>query len=536
MNDYLLTCLLINIFVLIAIQGLKNAPARLSFALLIVGLLSWFMPWQLFSQMPLLTHEMHYSLNLASFTPQAEIAVTNQAAAHVSSHNANTFDFTLPAVATLFMFALWIGACLFIWRITHYLKFVQQLEKNAESCSTLNIEHTDYPIKVTKLTGPAIATGLFNPVIWLDQSMMNRDELTSVIEHERTHLKQGDMYWIWLICCVESFFWWNPLCLKLASLARQQLEICCDERCIDALKEQYQLDLASLLLHEHTTSYTQSYFTPPLLNIAHSKSFNIQRIKMLNKEKTMKTKYLILVTTAMSFSALAATQIVDSKATQKQSTAQVQQQATESEQYQAQMALLLEGVKGAKSEDTEQLQQAVNHIIQWHQNRTRLTQPEEAKLKLLSFTLVSHLYSKLGQFDDVLTTYEKWYESGSHSDLFLKNIIATAYFQLGRYELAIKELEMIQNQLGDGVHPGTLMNLARVHIEAKDFDKALSVLSHPNAGDAAYTNMLRYYVYAQQNDTINMAALQSKIPAQFAKAPTVLPSMGIPNSPLLKLI
>ena len=44
MTDYLLTCTLISLCILLTVKGLKNAPARLNFYILMTALACWFVP------------------------------------------------------------------------------------------------------------------------------------------------------------------------------------------------------------------------------------------------------------------------------------------------------------------------------------------------------------------------------------------------------------------------------------------------------------------------------------------------------------
>ena len=531
--EYLLTNSLISLCVLLTVQRLKNAPAVLSFYLLIIALFSWLVPWHALSQLSYFSASSIYTIDVSEFT--FDIVPSNDASSTKSIVAEPQAGYQWPAIIDVLLWLCTIGLSVFIWRIFAYREFIKHLHTHSTPSNHFDHISKAYPIRLTKLGEPAIATGVLNPVIWLESSMTNRDEMESVLHHELTHLKQGDIYWTWLICLIESIFWWNPLGLRLAKQARQQLELRCDELCMQKLNDKYQLDLASLLLSEQKRKHNMSLFTPPLLSISHTSSFNIQRIKMLNKEKVMKSKYLLLVTAAMSFSALAATQIVDGKKTKVLDTKVVEQQAY-SEQYNAQLAALLEGAKNAKSENEQQLQQSAANILQWQQSRIALSGYEESELKILSFTLVSHIYHKLGQYQDVLDAYEKWYAPGSNPEYFLKNVLAITYMQMGRNELAISELESLSDILDGKLQPGSLMNLARAYIEVADYEKAMDLLNSENAGDNTYTNILRYYVYDQQNNRQKVDELKAKIPTPFAVTPAKLPQISIPGSPLLREI
>ncbi|WP_282114081.1 M56 family metallopeptidase [Pseudoalteromonas arctica] len=538
MTDYLLTCTLISLCILLTVKGLKNAPARLNFYILMIALACWFVPWQYFSQLPLFEGANRYTFNVAQLIPDVKALIPN--AEQVAIKDELQSDMViwdlLPSLSNVFIVLVLAGFGLFLLRVGLYVKLIKNLYINSKPSPELKHINNQYPIRLTTHTEPAFATGLIKPVIWLESTMTHRKELDSVIQHEVTHLQQGDIYWTWVICFIESVFWWNPICLKLTGLAREQLELSCDELCMQKLKGKYQLDLASLLLQEQSAKSSHNFFTPPLLNIAHSKSFNIQRIKMLNKEKTMKSKYLVMVAAAMSFSALAAAQIVDGGSDNKQQSNNTSQAPVKSEEYKQQLAQLLKSAAGAKSDNPELLSQAAQGIQDWHLNRDKLTGFEEAEIKLQSFRLLNHVYSKLEQYDDILSAYEKWYEPGSNPPYFLKNSLATAYIRLGRYELAVVELEDLSKQLEGKLHVGSADNLALAYIYLNDYDKALKTLEQVDAKDDVYGNILKYYVYDKQNNRKKMDEIKSKIPEVFAVTPALLPQSGIPGSQLLRLL
>jgi hypothetical protein len=149
---------------------------------------------------------------------------------------------------------------------------------------------------------------------------------------------------------------------------------------------------------------------------------------MLNKEKTMKSKYLVMVAAAMSFSALAAAQIVDVNTSSKQQSSKTSQVPVKSEAYNQQLAQLLKSAAGAKSDNSELLTQAAQGIQQWHLNRDKLAGFEEAEIKLQSFRLLNHVYSKLEQYVDILSAYEKWYEPGSNPPYFFKKFTSNRVY------------------------------------------------------------------------------------------------------------
>ncbi|GAA63037.1 hypothetical protein P20311_0812 [Pseudoalteromonas sp. BSi20311] len=262
MMDYFVTCTIISVCCLLASLGMKSAPSRLNFYVIMLALIAWFVPWQYFSQLPLFESTSQYTVNVAEFSFLNTLIAPTDAQVITSESSIIAPVSWLPSLNHIFSVLLFSGIGLFTLRVAMYVKLVKNLKANSSLYSTSKRANCIYPIRFTSIGGPAFATGLVNPVIWLTPDMKNREELNSVIEHELTHLQQGDIYWTWLICAIESVFWWNPICLKLARLAKEQLELSCDEKCMRKLKGKYQLDLASLLLSEHEKKSKNNFFTP----------------------------------------------------------------------------------------------------------------------------------------------------------------------------------------------------------------------------------------------------------------------------------
>ncbi|MEI8654676.1 M56 family metallopeptidase [Pseudoalteromonas sp. Hal273] len=223
MTDYLLTCTLISLCILLTVKGLKNTPARLNFYILMTALVCWFVPWQYFSQLSLFEGANRYTFNVAQLIPNVKALIPN--AEQVATKDELQSDMSiwdlLPSLSNVFMVLVLAGFGLFSLRMSLYVKLIKNLYINSKPSPELKHINNQYPIRLTTHTEPAFATGLIKPVIWLESTMVNREELDSVIQHEVTHLQQGDIYWTWLICFIESVFWWNPICLKLTGLAKE---------------------------------------------------------------------------------------------------------------------------------------------------------------------------------------------------------------------------------------------------------------------------------------------------------------------------
>lgn len=540
MMDYLITCLLISSVALIAVKGLHNAPARVSMFVLMGALLSWFVPWHLVPDFSVSSTKLQttWLFNEVSLTDPI-ITVGEQASAE------QTQSFTLAWYQALTWWHLFAGACvlggvLFLNRVRQYVLLVNSLSKQAVDCANQIGSSVQYQVRAVDLYSPAITTGILKPTIWLDHSVLGRPELTSVLLHEETHAKQRDIAWIWFICFSESIFWWNPICILLGSKVRQQLELSCDERCFSQLKQQYQYDLASLILEPFKGAPKGSSYCAPVLNITHSKRFNVLRVKMLNKEKMMKNKHLVMLLAAISCSTLAAAQIVENNAvtasTVTASSSAALTASAKSTAYDAQMRELINFAANAKSGNQAELQQVATNLVTWQQNRTLLSGAEEVEIALLSFTLVSHVLHKLGQYHEVISAYETWYQEPNSAPYFVKNILSTTYLQLNQPELAVQQLESLKAQLGEDFQPGSQFELAQAYVQLANYNKALETLNNPKLAESVPAIVLKNYVYTQLNDLENAAKTKALLPENIAARTPFLIGFGTPSSPLLSKI
>ncbi len=530
MMDYLLTCLAISLCALAAVWRLKQAPARVGFYLLTMALLSWFIPWQLLPDSLLPNATVDAFLWLDVVTLQTPLLAP--AASVMQSAPTEINWFYVLTWGHLFAVLFSLGTALFAWRLWSYVRLINRLQQSAELQESSAIKGIVYPVKVTQLFTPAIATGIFKPTIWVDSKLLQREELSSVLLHEATHIKQGDLVWIWLICLAESLFWWNPMCRLLAAQARQKLELSCDEHCYSKLKQQYQLDLASLLLKPLAQSVEQPRYCAQVLNMVNKQDFNVQRVKMLNKEKVMKMKHLAIVIASVAISSVAATAIAESGSAPTQVNVQ-SNKAKFSAAFNQQESALLKAASNAKSMEPAALTQVVASINAWQKNRMPLIGREEAMLKLQAFSLLAHVQHKLGLYQDVISDFAAWYPEGTKVPFFLRNITAMSYLQLNQPDQALDELAILQSEIGNDIRPGSVQLLAKVYIQKGDYANALSALEHPVVQDHTVTNMLKYYIYTQQNDGAQLAKIKEQLPQAIANQPAELPDIGVPGSPLL---
>lgn len=533
MTDYILTNIIISMLALLLIKALKNAPARLGFFIAITALAAWFMPWHLLPEVSISEQPSSSTLFLAELSlsdPIFNVADLSSALPTAQAKATWYYTFTWWHLGLI---AAAIGIYLFARKVHHYIRLIKQLNKEATKYNAPNLGN-NYQVNTVNLGTPGITTGLFKPVIWLDETLITRSELDSVLLHEVTHINQRDLFWIWFICLTENVFWWNPICMLLGAKARQQLELSCDERCFNQLNQRYQHDLASLTLETFTGAPKGSSYCSPVLNMAHTKHFNVLRVKMLNKEKVMRKRHIAMMVAAVSFTTIAAAQIVEKRPTTQSAQQAVNQSAHAS--YDEQMRELLNIAVNAKSDDKAELQKTADAIIAWHVERPLLSNVEESKMRILSLTLVNHLLHKVGNYEAALSSYELWYEDGVNAPYFTRNIKAETLLKLGQPELAAQEIETLKSELGEQIQEGSLLTLARAYIEQNNYQMALVTLSHPNISDNLVSNVYKRHVYLLQNDMTNADKVKAKLPAQFASNQPWIFDYAIPQSPLLEQI
>ena len=196
---------------------------------------------------------------------------------------------------TLFILISVAGLLLFIKDIIHYHFDLKAWNNNSEQDNSLWNKHgfknQNIAIRILDDCGPGMATGPIKPIIWLNKSYHGCSTTKTILTHELQHIKQNDPCWMWLITFTQRCFWWNPLVRLLTGIAREQIELSCDEKCRQQLPERYASDLAQILLNGTPTS--TKYIAA--ISIKNDMNFNITRIKKLTKESKMKTRHIVAV-------------------------------------------------------------------------------------------------------------------------------------------------------------------------------------------------------------------------------------------------
>ncbi|MBU3003833.1 M56 family metallopeptidase [Paraglaciecola arctica] len=495
MVDYFFTNIAISLIALCLLEILKDSPARFRFYIAISVLVSWFMPWNLITTIPIMSE------SLSPLTDQvfnSFVWLENDRPFAISSSiesiTPNTFNladkiesvfYELSSYQTLFILLSLGGLLYFVKDIANYHTNLKYWRRNSKENNGLwekhDFKHQNISIRILDGGSPGMATGPINPTIWLDKNFLDASTTQTILTHELNHIMQHDPAWMWFITFTQRFFWWNPFAYLFSNIAREQLEFSCDEKCRQQLQGQYSTDLAKILLNGSVT--TTRYIAA--ITIKSRKNFNIKRLEKLNKENKMKTKHLLTLLVGISMASFVGVAISD----QTQPLVQNELSSESKPKAQTKIGLyrknevhnelvdeLLEVTKLAKSNDPLLISNILNNLDEWNVTRKHATDKQsERSIKLMSFTMSCYLLDKLGRYDEIPATYDKLYPEQPIEDaLFLKHHVATAYIKMG---LPQKALDLMSDVIQRQPKPktGSLMLLAHANLTAANYDEVITL-------------------------------------------------------------
>ena len=265
MNSYLLINVTLTVAAL-TINYFMKIPHRVRFYIMLTAVIAWLIPFTWFSiELPRQTLAL-----LPIELTQLNTPIQNNQPISQSS-------FSLTAV---FYALILLGLTRFLLDLASTAKQVEKLKKQSRPYSN------EGNIRITQGIQGAFVSGYFKPIIWFDENLVRTDTLSSVITHEKQHIRSHDQFWLFIITMVQRLFWFNPLSFLLCHQCKNGIELSCDEACKKLLGQpKYQAHLAQLVIKQHHTTHA-------LMNnqIHQNKGFNIHRIKQLDKENSM-TKY-----------------------------------------------------------------------------------------------------------------------------------------------------------------------------------------------------------------------------------------------------
>lgn len=275
---YLLANVCITAIVFISLRGCGGAPARYKLYLCLIGLVSWCLPWW---RIPALSSD-HIAVVKNVTGPVLEYVAAD--VTRLSSPESLSVSLVMVVFTLCF---LGLGYFVIETILTAKKMAVLKLrsERRSDLWSLLNAHGPMPELRVVAGINNAFTTGVFRPVVWLDEKLVSRHPVEAVLLHELTHVRRNDNALLFIIHAVCRGLWWNPIVWLLTWLCRCYIELSCDEDCAGAMPS-YQTRLAQLVLFREAK-------VAPVLSTAFFQwsNFNIHRVKRLEGVHKMKKPY-----------------------------------------------------------------------------------------------------------------------------------------------------------------------------------------------------------------------------------------------------
>ncbi|MCF2948846.1 hypothetical protein L0668_12065 [Paraglaciecola aquimarina] len=519
--DYILTNIFITLIMLATVKLISQSPARLQLTLLMLAVISWFIPWHKIEFLRIYSQDL-FTKTIENLFPQInEYLQTNKLDTPLSLN--------APAAPTLleniqqtfyspyFEYSLIIMSCIglawLVVDISRYQLYLSKLNNSAkEKNSLLEQQYFSSTItfrrKLTLKTSPlvptAMATGTFKPTIWLNQETVNSPQIHSILLHEITHLQQLDPTLKWLILLIKRLFWWNSLVQILLKKIDLLIEMRCDQHCFSVKQEKYSVDLAEIILNHHKKSQALDIKVSWLTSITSQSNANMARITSLKIEKTMKARFVTLAIFGVLLSSMVCTQInsisIDSVSTnsvQLQNTQKLDLNAMElnlqthraklkkfkiylaetevNTDYNRQINQLVSLSKDALNSDKNVVDNIFNEIETWVAKRAQLNQNQENKLMFHTFAVQNFLLQQQGKSEQIIDLLVNRFGSLDRLPKAYLNRAATALLQQQQPEKATQVLNQF-NFNDPRIAIGNIYLAVEAYMLGGEYEQALQLL------------------------------------------------------------
>jgi len=272
-----------------------KAPHRFRFIVCFAALCGWMIPWgqmaRLVPATPVIPGILPVGIELdfdqAPFLPGSDSVAAGWLGAIAGNADAVLLVFTV------------IGASLFVHSSLRYLLFVRRMSVGSVSGSYLwarmpsetpgSVSRSLPELRIQRRIPGAVTTGILVPKVWVHQDLVEHPELSAALVHEYRHVRNFDNAYLWGITLVERLFWWNPLVRFLSSRTRRLQELSCDEACARDLSN-YREMLKALIL---SLSVAVGRPCPQTPSINHSRNFNVERLRALERRYAMKMRHYL---------------------------------------------------------------------------------------------------------------------------------------------------------------------------------------------------------------------------------------------------
>ena len=173
----------------------------------------------------------------------------------------------------IYMAGIFVAAICIFGKRLHLRKSVAGMER-------VSLDNT--VVSVTDMNVTPFTVGLFAPKIVIPKVMLesySRDELKSVIQHERTHIRLGHLWFGLAWDILRCLLWVNPFLTIFQKQFRADLEDICDRVCIQSSgRPAHEYGLVLLKTLKLLRSGTEG--TPPAVTYAGEKEFADMKRRM----------------------------------------------------------------------------------------------------------------------------------------------------------------------------------------------------------------------------------------------------------------
>ena len=192
--------------------------------------------------LPLLTTISH-RLNLPGAIAPFQLESTGDASAVAEVQGVAGRVFAWPSLVWPFLFALWAGGviilllrlCSSLWKLHNIQSSAQRISIADLDCSYSDLLHSDAD-KVAILLSEGVQSpglaGVFRPVILLPADIMlwtSREERTSILRHELSHIKRYDHLVSLLQMSLKTFLFFHPMVRYSSDQLSLEREFACDD-------------------------------------------------------------------------------------------------------------------------------------------------------------------------------------------------------------------------------------------------------------------------------------------------------------------
>jgi len=241
-----------------------------------------------------------------------------------------------------------------------------------------------------------------------------------------------------------------------------------------------------------------------IATIHHKNNVNIKRLDSLNKEKTMKLKYVTIACASIAFSSLVGAQINASTNSPLQANTASQMvqsepvnawairfkeqrenrkpmpiylpDAPENADYNEQIMQLVALSKNALSADTSVLARIYQNVDAWNNNRGELTAQQNFRVNMYVITIQHFLLQQQGKIAERANLIMDEYQTLDRVPHFFRNHLAQAYLELHDAEKAIEAMSKF-NFSDHRVAVGVIANAAKAFAANAQYEDGLALIN-----------------------------------------------------------